>query len=146
MKDYNKYSGVFMGTVSPSCLKLNWSKQKLYFLNVLHLFMNNDFVMVFEISFKPTIYKQSFEILYIYAFNNKIYSIMNVSQYFHFILHPIVTLGVLGTLLQIIIFSITKRYEKYRSMQVWMLFRYTSQIIELILILFLYMQDWYCIL
>ena len=49
MKDYNKYSGIFMGTVSPSCLKLNWSKQKLYFLNVLHLFMNNDFVMAFEI-------------------------------------------------------------------------------------------------
>ena len=48
-----------MGTVSPSCLKLNWSKQKLYFLNVLHLFMNNDFVMVFEISFKPTIYRIS---------------------------------------------------------------------------------------
>ena len=48
-----------MGTVSPSCLKLNWSKQKLYFLNVLHLFMNNDFVMVLEISLKPTIYKQS---------------------------------------------------------------------------------------
>ena len=78
-----------MGTVSPSCLKLNWSKQKLYFLNVLHLFMNNDFVMVFEISLKPTIYKQSvyyrvttslqFKIFHIYAFNNKSISIMNVS-------------------------------------------------------------------
>ena len=44
---------------------------------------------------------------------------MNVSQYFHLIPHHIVTLGVLGTLLQIIFFILLmKRYGKYRSMHV----------------------------